>query len=272
MSDVSAAGGSFNIGEVIATGLRMMGRDWIKLSAITLLPWLTVGGILVAIGLTVAAPGGVPAESMTATVIVLALSAVIALTYFVCQAALTYGVVELLRGRSCSFGRAMAVGLSRLGRLFGIGILLTAILIGFAIASTIVAALLPSPLAVIAASALFLVGGAMLACAFFVLLPVAAIERHNAPRCFTRSRFLTRGYRWPIFGLVLALTIGHTVPDLLAVWFLDAVLPLPVAVLADLLVHACLTTLVAVIIAVAYFRLRYLKEGLDLDEIAGVFD
>ena len=38
------------------------------------------------------------------------------------------------------------------------------------------------------------------------------------------------------------------------------------------IVQICLTTLVSVMIAVAYFRLRFPKEGAGLDHIAAVFE
>src|SRR5258705_7268078 len=47
----------------------------------------------------------------------------------------------------------------------------------------------------------------MLYCMLYVAVPACVIEKRRAFASMGRSRALTRGYRWPIFGLFLILRI-----------------------------------------------------------------
>ena len=273
MSDVSGPRVSFSIRAVLSTSIETLGRGWLKLIGLTLPPWVL--GFLLFFGVVYAALRLAPETGFSTSQINggrLALFAAFALNYAVCQAALTHGVAELLRGRSFGFRRAMAAGLSRFGLIFGVGVLTVAICIGFILASTLLAAVLPRFLAMPATALLCVIGGSMVASAFFVVLPIAAMENHNAPGCFERSRSLTRGYRWPIFGLFLILTIGYSMLCIAASLLGEATLPPMLGLIIPVVFQIGLTTLVSVLVAVAYFRLRFLKEGAGLDHIAAVFE
>jgi len=275
MTNISAAGGSFNVGEVLATSFRTLNRGWLKLIGLTVLPWLlayavVLGGIFGGFAVSFDLRRGPPAE--TVIFMVIALAVAVGICYVACQAALTYGVVEQLRGRSYSFGQAVSVGLWRIGRMIGIGLLVFVAFVVFMILFRAIGTVLPPILFWPAATALILVGLPMATCTFFVLFPVASIEEQGVFGSFTRSRFLTSGYRWPLFGLVLVLFLGSMVLNLLLGYVAGAALPPIVATIVDIAAQVWLSALSSVVIAVAYFRLRYLKEGVDLDQIAGVFD
>ena len=283
MSSISAERGSFNIGEVIATGFQTLNRGWIKLISLTVLPWLlayalVLGGVSGGSMVAGMSTGPVTVDSAGGATVhwgvfamIFGLFAVIGILYVVCQAALIYGVVEQLGGRAYSFGGAVSVGLSRVGRMIGIALVLIAAYLCFIAVIMLLGAIIP-PLLFIAVPALFFIAGPMLACAFFVLFPVASVEDHGIIGSFTRSRFLTKGYRWPIFGLILILFLGMAAINIVVAYVVQAALPTIAAALANLLIGVWLSTLFSVIIAVAYFRLRYLKEGVSVDQIASVFD
>jgi len=273
MNDVSATRMPFSIRAVLSTGIETLGRSWLKLIGLTLPPWVLSFALL--IGSVYAAHRLAPEAGFSASQIIggrFALFAVFALSYAICQAALTHGVAELLRGRSFGFKRAVAAGLSRFGLIFGVGVLIVAICLGFTMASMLLATFLPPVLVMPTITLFCVIGGSMVACAFFVVLPVAAMENHNAPGCFTRSRMLTRSYRWPIFGLFLMLTIGYSALCVLASLLGKATLPPMLGLIIPFIVQICLTTLVSIMVAVAYFRLRFLKEGAGVDHIAAVFE
>jgi uncharacterized membrane protein len=199
------------------------------------------------------------------------LFALIGILYVVCQAALIFGVVEQLCGRAYSFSRAMSVGLSRVGRMIGIALVLIAAYLCFMAVIMLLGAVAP-PLLIVAVPALFFIAGPMLACAFFVLFPVASVEEHGVIGSFTRSRFLTKGYRWPIFGLLLILFLGMITLNIVVAYVVQAALPVIAAALVSLIFSTWLSALLSVVVAVAYFRLRFLKEGVSVDQIANVFD
>jgi len=276
MSNISAAGGSFNLGEVLATSIRTLNRGWLKLIGLTVLPWvltyaLVLGGIFGGAAISFGVRG-IPSVTGAMIFMVFALFVAIGICYAACQAALIYGVVEQLRGRSYSFGQAVAVGLWRIGRMIGIGLLVLAAFVLFVILFRLVGVILPPLLSSLVAGAVILIGVPMATCAFFVLFPVASVEEHGVFGSFTRTRFLTRGYRWPLFGLLLILFLGSMAVNLLLSYVAGAALPPVVGALVIIAAQVWLSALSSVVIAVAYFRLRYLKEGVDLDQIAGVFD
>src|SRR5690349_15740404 len=102
MSSISADRGSFNIGEVIATGFQTLNRGWIKLISLTLLPWvlayaLALGGGLGGAMLAGMTNGSVSVGSPGTTTIhggifamIFGLFALIGILYVVCQAALIF--------------------------------------------------------------------------------------------------------------------------------------------------------------------------------------
>ena len=276
MSNISATDGSFNLGEVLATSIRTLNRGWLKLIGLTVLPWvlayaLVLGGIFGGVAISFGVRS-IPSVSAAMIFMIFALSVAIGICYVACQAALIYGVVEQLRGRSYSFGQAVAVGLWRIGRMIGIGLLVFVAFVVLAILFRSVSAILPPLLSSLAAIALIFIGVPMVTCAFFVLFPVASVEEHGVFGSFTRSRFLTKGYRWPLFGLMLILFLGSLALNLLLGYVVGAVLPPVVGTFVVIAAQVWLSALSSVVIAVAYFRLRYLTEGVDLDQIAGVFD
>jgi len=273
MSELRVTNASFGIGAVLAMSLEMLGRSWLKFAILSLLPWIIVyGSLALAYFVTVRVLPDPLISAAQSYAILFGIFVSSVLVYAVCQAAITQGVAELLRGRRFRFGRAFRAGISRFGLMFGIGVLMLAIILGFGLAAMILTALLPRLLGELAIVAVLLVGGSLVSSAFFVVLPIAAMEDHNAPGCFARSRFLTRGYRWPIFGLGLVMLLGYGAVELLAAVIGQVVLLPRWAFLVPTICWVGVVTLANVTLAVSYFRLRLLKEGVGLDSIAAVFD
>jgi uncharacterized membrane protein len=106
----------------------------------------------------------------------------------------------------------------------------------------------------------------------WVAVPVTVIERPGVFASLSRSAVLTKGYRWRIFGAYLLITL------LVAILFgVIAVVVAPlVGVSATILVEwlgsAASSAVGAVLSAVGYFRLRSIKEGVDIEDVAKVFD
>jgi hypothetical protein len=168
--------------------------------------------------------------------------------------AVTYGVVQQLRGRKASFGRCLRVAAERLGAIIGVS-LLAAILTMFA-------------------AMLFVIPGIIAMCAFYVAVPVAVSEDASVSGALRRSRDLTRGSRWQVLGVIvllalLAMAIAFAVGFPLGMAFgtsssvteaFKQVIAIPAEALG------------AVVAAVTYHDLRTAKEGGNADDIAQVFD
>ena len=112
---------------------------------------------------------------------------------------------------------------------------------------------------------------------FWVVVPTMVIERPGIFDSLGRSRSLTYGHRWAIFGILVVVTLMATaVGFVVGLLFVpsfpftpDKFLPLFVA---TWIVSAVFGALGAVFVAVGYFLLRAQKEGTTADAIASVFD
>ncbi len=184
---------------------------------------------------------------------------------------ITYAVVEQLRGRKAPVLRCLAVAFRRFAYL-----LTAALAVGLQIFLFVGAAFFAygagAPIALF-----LLIPAIILLLWYFVAEPAALVER---PRwlglgALPRSIQLTRGYRPVIFGLILLLALcmfgiglawGLVFRALqgqmtfLAGWYLQQGFTLVIA------------PLYSVLPAVVYYRLRLVKEGVDADEIAAVFE
>ena len=117
-----------------------------------------------------------------------------------------------------------------------------------------------------------IIPGVFLAAALFPLYPALALERDGLGS-FSRAMDLTRGYRWPILGLLICLAL------LLFLAALILIVPFIVAFGADAVEWTALSAALDAVIygfsatasTLAYFRLREIKEGLGAENIAEVF-
>ncbi len=153
----------------------------------------------------------------------------------------------------------------RLGLYFKVLIanLLTVILLGIVVLLLIV----PAVLALI-------IGSWWVQAVFAVVVPAIVIERCGFG-ALKRSIELTRGFRWPIVGAVLLATIFSNFLDKVANVVSDLALEHGNAILESI-VYAAISSigyaLLGILTALIYARLREIKEGVSVDQIAEVFD
>ena len=106
-------------------------------------------------------------------------------------AALVYGTFQDLRGQRAAIGDLVRRGFSSL--------------------VPVVLAAIAYSLLLIIGTILLVVPGIILATALWVYVPAIVVEKAGVGASFTRSRALTKGHRWAIFGLyviVLAVVVG----------------------------------------------------------------
>ncbi len=165
------------------------------------------------------------------------------------QAMALYGAFQQMAGRSFSIGESLGVGFGRALPVLGVALLAT--------------------LLISLAAILFVVPGMIVLCMFYVAVPVCVIEKPGITESLSRSALLTKGCRWQIFGLfALVLVAGILVQFPMALvgrlTLLGALFHFSWEVLA--------TAFGAVLAAVVYHDLRVAKEGMDVDNLANVFD
>ena len=124
--------------------------------------------------------------------------------------------------------------------------------------------------------------GLLLTVLLAILVPVRIIEQTDFVQTFVRGTWLTKGNRWPIFGLMIG-TIVLQVTGEAAVYLLIeergliAFLEEPpsngaAAILGQTLVATAVSVLGATVTAVLYAELRRIKDGPAPRELALEFD
>jgi hypothetical protein len=136
-----------------------------------------------------------------------------------------------------------------------------------------------APAAVLLAAA-YLVFIAYVLAGFWVLVPVAVVERGGFASTLGRTWHLTRGYRWHALAVValsgaaaagLFLMVGWAVDILGAAGVPPLLSRLVAGIVGGALAFATVVYFV-VLPSVGYFYLRRSKEGAEIDDLFAVFD
>jgi hypothetical protein len=226
---------------------------FVALSAIALAPWIVMLFYLEAQPRpeTATAPRSVWDATPTGPELVATLLQQIGT--LVLTGALTFGVVQKLRGMQADLGQTLAIGVKSFLRVLLIGIVYGVLVcIGLLV---------------------FVVPGLMLMTIFYVALPAAVLESKGIGASLSRSADLTRGNRWPIFGAVvlfwlLILVVSTVFGVVMVAAVKNGVLPAWLQVT----LHVVLAPFGATMPAVCYYMLRMGKENVDAKQIAAVFD
>ncbi len=176
------------------------------------------------------------------------------------QAAVVHGAVVSLNGRRASFADCLSTGLKNLVPLVLIGLLM---LFG-----------------IFAGMILLIVPGIMLLVMWSVAAPACVVERTGVFGALSRSRELTRGHRWAIFGLyvaviILMIIISVVFEGLTGIGTLTEVAATAPSIVE--IVGGMVSTMITSIIgstfaASMYYELRQIKEGIGPEALAAVFD
>jgi len=166
---------------------------------------------------------------------------------------LTYGTVQALRGRRVSIGDCLIQG----GRRLPVGIV-----IGFL-----------AYVGIVLGAVLLIIPGIILFTMWSVALPANTVERTGILASLSRSQELTRGRRWRVFGTILVPIVLSAVTSwiLLGVFGFRAV-GLQTFQIVSWLVHGVEQAFSVCVFATLYYYLRRDKEGVDIEQIAAVFD
>ncbi len=263
MTDMPAPQESLGVGAILGDSFSIVFGHLAKFAPIAVIPAgaaivinaLMLGPANLNTALVFTDPGAIeglnapdPAIQFIATILGMAL-------WGFAAAALTQAVYDARVDGTVRVGPAIQTGLSRL-----------AIVVVLFIVATIVFA--------VAAIALVVPGLYVLGM-WFVIIPAAVIDRSGFG-ALGRSAELTKGYRWPMVGLVvlfflvllvIAMVVGVVHSALAALGSAGLVL-MALVTLAVSVFQYCLGAAVA---ALAYARLREIKEGTTLESLAEVF-
>lgn len=173
---------------------------------------------------------------------------------YVLTGAVTFGVVRQLSGNPASMGETVSQGLSMLGRTIATGIVCAVRIFLF--------------------SLLLIVPGIMETARLYVAMPVAIMEGKGVGDSIERSKALTLGSRWQVFGawvivIVIGLALGFAL-GFFAVMLLHNPGDGTIATL-EIVVALLQSTFGATMMSVCYSLLRRGKENVDVKALSAVF-
>jgi hypothetical protein len=256
-SSAASTQGGFDLGRVISRTFASIRDNWLLLLVASL--------VLVGLPSTLAAVGQTlvwSAESATAGFLFVTLGSLLYfIGVFMLQGTAVKAAVNGFNGKKTDLGDALGVGVKMFFPLLGLGILAG---LGMALGFM-----------------LLIVPGVILAVLWAVAAPAVVVEKRGIFESFQRSRDLTRGYRWNVFGLlviyvlmswILGVAIG-AISLATGGAFVGGDSPnLWINVLSGPVVNVLSAVIASAGVASLYYELRTVKEGAGPESLAAVFD
>lgn len=168
------------------------------------------------------------------------------------QAIVVYGAFQDMRGRPVSLTESLQVGLRRFLPIVGLGIC-----VGVTVALGFLALVIP---------------GLILLAMWYIATPACVVEQLGPLRSMRRSSQLTKGHRWKVFGLMLLLVIVGGMVSAVLAKTLTAAGGTTLKLIGDVLWNGVWGAVSAIAVVVTYHDLRLAKEGIDVEQVASVFD
>ena len=172
--------------------------------------------------------------------------------YALCQSVMIYGAFQDIRGRPFDLGASISRGFRRFFPVLG-----TSFCFGFVI---------------VLGLALFILPGLIILTMYLVAVPVCVVEGLGPVRSLDRSRLLTKGHRWKIFAIYLAPIVPIVVVMFVLIFIGSVVAGATGSIIVAYLGSALFSASEAIVTIVTYHDLRAAKEGLDIEQLAAVFD
>jgi hypothetical protein len=240
-SSFPAFHGTFEVGKILSEAFSIYFANFIPfvlLSAMVSLPVFAMAAYVSTIRNN-------PATALTFYFLTLLL---ILIFSQVAAAGVTYGVYQQVRGKDVSLVDCLRVGTSLFFPVLGV-----AIVTGLAEAVGFMLCIAP---------------GILIALRLPVVVPVTVEERPGVFEAMRRSAYLTEGYRGQVFGVLFVLgIITQIIVRVALIPFHDLSSLLMVTSFVNILTTGLLSTAVALM----YYRLRSLKESIDVAQISSVF-
>jgi uncharacterized membrane protein len=256
MAISAAVEGTFRLGDVFSKAFHVFGRHIVAFFFIAVLANLPAYSVrFIVAQLATPNPGFVP--GLGGLLVTYSSAPVTMICWAIANGAMTYGVVQDLRGRTMSIAQASVIAVRRFLPLIGVAIVAGLLFwLGFV---------------------LLIVPGLIVYCLYYVAAPACIAEQAGVGASLSRSRFLTKGHRLQIFGAAALIWIVWVIVSLAIT---SAVIALSGQVTTALRaiqivsfgVQALLGAFNAVLVGVFYYQLRVAKDGVDIDKIASVFE
>jgi hypothetical protein len=241
------AAGDFRVGRVLDRTFSVLSRNFLAFFAVTAIAGLPT--VLLSRSMDLFETG--QGTALGVGLILLGYFLAIVL-YTLSQAIVLYGAFQDMRGRLFKLTESLQVGLRRFFPIVGLAIGMSFfVMLGFV---------------------LLFVPGLILLTMWFVATPACVVEKLGPFRSMGRSADLTGGYRWRIFGLMVVLFIISVAAGPIIDAAMASVGGTTLVLIGSLIWNGIWGAFYAVAAVVAYHDLRVAKEGIDIEQIAAVFD
>lgn len=249
------AGSQLRLGEIFEVSFKVLSRNAAAFGVLTLifsLPWEIYWDYAIYFADVDSADINPLAEAVRSVAVTVMESALTGLA----TAAIAYGTFRDLSGEPAGF----AVCIRR----------------GLALVAPVIVVVLLSSLLIFVGSLAVVIPGLIIYTVLWLVVPVTVVERPGIVGSLRRSSELTKGYRWPIFGIILILGVANGA----ILGLIEGVIAPSDATLRNLLPYflislaatAALAAFEAVVTTVTYYKLRAIKEGIGIFETARIFD
>lgn len=252
--------GDFRVGTVLGRSISILQQKFIKFMALAFIMWLPNLLLLLSHAGGGQQPSIQPVTPGAAAVPQLppgfwALIGIVVIGWLflfaLCQPAIIYGAYQTMRGQEFGLGEALGRAVRRI-----IPVIATAILAGLLIGLGFLLLIIPALIVV-----------TML----YVTVPACVVERLGPLRSINRSTELTKGFRWKIFGLLFCMGLVGAASGAIQ-QVLQKSLGIVIGGLGGAIVGSAIFAFQLIVYAVAYHDLRVAKEGIDIEQLAAVFD
>jgi hypothetical protein len=237
----------FRVGRVLNRTFTLLSRNFLTFFVVTAVASLP--SLLLSQSRSTAAPGQDAAQGLGLMFLGLFLGIVL---YTLSQAIVLYGAFQDMRGRPVSLTESLQVALRRSFPIIGLAIAMSFI--------------------VMLGIVFFIVPGLFLLTMWFVATPACVVEQLGPFRSMRRSADLTGGHRWKILGLMLLLFIISAVISPMIALILGLLGSGTIVLIGGLIWSGIWGAFYAIAAVVTYHDLRVAKEGIDIEQIAAVFD
>jgi MFS family permease len=261
-----ATSGEFRIGRVFSQAATVLSRNFLGFFAVTFVAALPRLLWITAFTSPAAAVGRV-SLGLFLTLVLNMLG----------QAIVVYAAFQDMRNKPVNIGESLKVGLRRLLSIIGI-----AVCIGFALIAVFAAPAVTASLLLYGRSLVYvalavgvaigIVLAALLLTMWLVATPACVVAQKGPLASMGRSSNLTKGHRWKIFGMILLLFVVGALIGGIVGGLLGLTRSFVLVTIGTLVWTGAWGAFYATIVVVTYHDLRVAKEGIDIHQIASVFD
>jgi len=232
-------------GKIIVDSIEIYFRNILSFIFITIVSFLPVS-LLVALLIAVSSTN----QDMLA-IGIFGLALIVVASMYLTMAAMTHAVLQHLQRGAVSATMALKAA--------------------FPVVITVFAAAVLQGLAMAAGFILLIVPAFIVMSMLAVAIPAIVQERIGAVDALRRSAALTKGYRWKVFNVFFLIGLLNFA---LSAAFNKVLIPNAptVGMIISTASDFALGGIQATAIALIYYRLRAIKEGVDIDGLASVFD